>query len=1071
MFGVCAAYCDILWVFVADESILLFSTIMALAAGAGPSMKRTDVQRRRQRRAQRQWIQLVEAWTRTTAYHGPSDDRVELLEQITHHSQTIVKIVRDRDWLVIAFQMAISAVLFPPRSDQRAVDSDVLQLGQQLLQLAIHSVCRPYLKELSDAQHAHGINEALTSFEELAARLSVHDTLSGLTEMLDLPPLPLDLVLRQSASSLLVNLASLPQSSDLFPPLLSRHSTLITESAPARLSILANLIRSSASNLRNLVPPGLLISWRDGRESSIWTDSATPLLDLEMLISFYTEQVASLSDIGCDEEALSLCNVLRSELLGSDGQAAFERIESSITMHAEQKEDTESTRMMDVDGVKVLALSAPSLAQSEGATQVAADTLAKLSPKNAAVELAQMVDVSDSPAVRALILSIIDLATLPPTEMSALFVSVLYARPAASSVRIDINCPNTLLDHFVKTATSLLRQVPPSSQASLNLLLRSALDANEDCIVPAHQLLTYDAGTIEKALQHLDWLTSITKLMQAAAPIASAAAIDVCWLAAYGGDSSPSLAVQQEEALTQLIETFAMAFVGSRSADKGVGGGGIDVVSLRIKAAWTTFFQDALALCDNSEAPFAALTRARAIQLILQGVLRTGDVDLFRTLSTDSSVTGTLSSEEVETLVLAVSTELYDRASVGSMRNRDIKMAMDVLEAVPGTPVRVQTQRNFIEASCRLCSFKVKSRVRPGTMMEPREIRDTADRMELIGRLLATQEDAYRSPELVLEIATKLSGGASAVVAAATTSSSPAAQRTLVEIRTLAMLADSATSSDNFDEAAAFCHRLVDKVNILRTRTSSNSTLAATDLLTSAVDLGWKSCYQLSKHPGWDDTPSRITMLAHALTLCPAAQLQSLLKQWSSLDQQLVTELEQGKQFASTKKAAAGWLNIGGGGSGVANAGPHQHLTAQNAAATAASVGAGLVGMGANAAANLLPLSFSPLSYFHTHQQQQATATEVETEAPSRAAGGGETNRAASLFDFDQSATSVYAPGMDPTERAVRAARAARDFLGWKSSQQPSTGSSSTSANTGATRGSGFSLSKGVGWLIGEEKH
>ncbi len=70
------------------------------------------------------------------------------------------------------------------------------------------------------------------------------------------------------------------------------------------------------------------------------------------------------------------------------------------------------------------------------------------------------------------------------------------------------------------------------------------------------------------------------------------------------------------------------------------------------------------------------------------------------------------------------------------------------------------------------------------------------------------------------------------------------------------MLADAARRGEDFDDAAEFCQRLVDKVS-----TSRGSE--------AIVELGWKTCFQLSKHPNWEDTPRRISMLAHAMVLCP----------------------------------------------------------------------------------------------------------------------------------------------------------------------------------------------------------
>ncbi len=168
----------------------------------------------------------------------------------------------------------------------------------------------------------------------------------------------------------------------------------------------------------------------------------------------------------------------------------------------------------------------------------------------------------------------------------------------------------------------------------------------------------------------------------------------------------------------------------------------------------------------------------------------------------------------------------------------------------------------------------------------------------------------------------------------------------------------------------------------------------------------------------WTDTAGRIDMLAHAMALCPPTQLSAMLRQWNALDQQLATEIDEGRAVAKKDGARTGGMN------------------------------AGLVGT----AANLLPLSFSPLSYFGG----------ASTAGPKATREDGVDARTARLFDFD--AVSGAAEGgsgyVDPAERAVNAARAARDFLGWKKSAPHDNGAGGGFA--------GFSLSRGVGWLIGD---
>ncbi|PWN47233.1 hypothetical protein IE53DRAFT_308019, partial [Violaceomyces palustris] len=238
-----------------------------------------------------------------------------------------------------------------------------------------------------------------------------------------------------------------------------------------------------------------------------------------------------------------------------------------------------------------------------------------------------------------------------------------------------------------------------------------------------------------------------------------------------------------------------------------------------------------------------------------------------------------------EQMILEVSNHFYDRAQVASVRSGEMKLAKEVLELTTTggsqtkSSFRVKQQESFIEATCRLCSFRIPSnRSNHRTSLSPVEVRSTKDKMELVARLISCREDVYKNPELVLDIAT------------------------MIEMRTLAMLSDAATSNGDFSHSLSFCQRLIHLISNLRRRVqalenSSSSSSSTTEqpnqseliqtqrrTLEQARDLGWKTCYQLSKHPGWEETPSKLTLMSHVLSLCPEDRLANLLKNWNRLD-------------------------------------------------------------------------------------------------------------------------------------------------------------------------------------------
>lgn len=344
------------------------------------------------------------------------------------------------------------------------------------------------------------------------------------------------------------------------------------------------------------------------------------------------------------------------------------------------------------------------------------------------------------------------------------------------------------------------------------------------------------------------------------------------------------------------------------------------------------------------------------------------------------------------------------------------------LTAVASTPA-IQRERAFIEASSRLCSFNISSRLRPGVPIAPIEIRLATDKLDLIARLLAHNEDAYTHPDLILDLARKLTG-------AVTDPPDPAA----VEIRTLAMLADAAVQATNFPAAARTCERLVAAIAAMPKRAQfkraqHTDIKGASAVLSEAREVGWATCYQLAKQPEYGDTQTKLTLMGHALSLCPPDKISDFLIQWRDFDETNSREVESGKQsgadgFASPFSA----LFASTGLTGSATRKPSALLSA-------------------------LPGSARPTD--------GSAATAANTPAPSGGFG-----RAAHLFDrFGDAAT------LDPAERAARAARSLFAATGLGGGGGAGEGGQGGAGAGGGTRSaSGFSLSRGMGWLIGEHE-
>lgn len=181
---------------------------------------------------------------------------------------------------------------------------------------------------------------------------------------------------------------------------------------------------------------------------------------------------------------------------------------------------------------------------------------------------------------------------------------------------------------------------------------------------------------------------------------------------------------------------------------------------------------------------------------------------------------------------------------------------------VPLPTPAVVKEREFIEATSRICAFNVVSR--PGVPITPLEIRLVKDRLSLIARVLSSTEDAYKHTQVILDLVAKLGFRGD-----------PAA-----EVKALAMIADAALSAEDFDVAAETSTRMVKTAVKLRgTETTSTH---------EAIEVCWHTCYQLGRQTEFTDTRAKMTLLAHALELCPPENIGDVLGAWKRLETQKI---------------------------------------------------------------------------------------------------------------------------------------------------------------------------------------
>ncbi|KAJ6509407.1 secretory pathway protein Sec39-domain-containing protein [Mycena vitilis] len=289
---------------------------------------------------------------------------------------------------------------------------------------------------------------------------------------------------------------------------------------------------------------------------------------------------------------------------------------------------------------------------------------------------------------------------------------------------------------------------------------------------------------------------------------------------------------------------------------------------------WEWLLEDMLKLTGKGDSglrgAFGLLSQDEVLRIFLGGLLSTGNFDIAKTLIRSSKNKLSLSPEAIEDICLSCSRELYDNASSGNYNFGDMKLAYECLD-VPSLSARIQREKEFIEATSRLSSFNVMSG--PGISISPLEIRLTKDRLSLVSRVLSSNNDAYKHTEVILDLVHKL-GLRDNVVA---------------EVKTLAMLADTALQAEDFLRAYETSERMVETVLTLRGTYSHIDTPEVQE----ASEVCWVACYQLGRQPEFDDISKKLSLLGRALELCPPDKLHDVLIAWRRLENEDIEDREE----------------------------------------------------------------------------------------------------------------------------------------------------------------------------------
>ncbi|KDR85333.1 hypothetical protein GALMADRAFT_218426 [Galerina marginata CBS 339.88] len=287
---------------------------------------------------------------------------------------------------------------------------------------------------------------------------------------------------------------------------------------------------------------------------------------------------------------------------------------------------------------------------------------------------------------------------------------------------------------------------------------------------------------------------------------------------------------------------------------------------------WEWLLEDMRKLTGNGDpaarGAFCLLSREEIDGIFLTGLLSTGNFAVAKSMVYGPRPKLDLSPDIVESVCLACSREFYDNASSGNYKFGDMKLAYDCLD-VPPSSNKIIMEKEFIEATSRICSFNVPSK--PGFTLSPIEIRLTKDRLSLVSRVISSNNDTYKHTQVILDLSDKLGYRNDAVA----------------EVKILAMIADTALQAEDFTRAYENSERMVQTVTAIR-KAGINE-----ERIREASEVCWIACFQLGRQQEFADLPKKMTLLGHALEFCPADKIHDVLTAWRKLESEDINSRQQ----------------------------------------------------------------------------------------------------------------------------------------------------------------------------------